>query len=246
MLQKQSTTDEIALAVVAIEALRRESILVHCITNSVAQQFTANILLACSATASMTLSPAEVPFFTARSQALLINLGTLDETRMQAMRLSVQTARETGIPIILDPVKCNMSPPRLVFANELLEPGDIVLKANRSEYEILGEVASKCLIVTGAKDDIHCDGIITEVANGHLLMDRTIASGCALGALIAALSAVADSPRVAALAGLIWFGIAGEIAAHSASGPGTFVPLFLDTLADLDTATILQRARVNE
>lgn len=243
---KQATTHEISLAVDAIDALRDGSVMVHCITNSVAQQLTANVLLACSANASMTLSPAEVPFFTARCQALLINLGTLDETRMQAMRLSVQTAREKGTPIVLDPVKCNLSPPRLAFASELLEPGNLILKANRSEHEILGEVSSKCLIVTGAVDEIHCDGAITKVSNGHLLMDRTIASGCALGALVAALSAVTESPRIAALAGLIWFGVAGETAAVSASGPGSFVPLFLDALANLDTATISQRARINE
>ncbi|MEM7462425.1 MAG: hydroxyethylthiazole kinase [Pseudomonadota bacterium] len=246
MLQKDSIADDIALAFDAIEELRRQSPLVHCITNSVAQQITANVLLACGGTASMTISPEEVPFFTAASRALLVNLGTLDDTRIQAIRLSVQTARDNGIPIILDPVKCELSPPRLAFARELLEQGDVILKVNRREYEALSNSTTQCLVITGVTDEIQCDGSIVKVANGHSFMDRTIATGCALGALIAALSAVSPSPRIAALAGLVWFGVAGELASETASGPGSFLPAFLDNLANLQTETISQRARINE
>ncbi len=246
MLRRDSIADDIALAFDAIEDMRRQSPLVHCITNSVAQQITANVLLACGGTASMTISPEEVPFFTAASRALLVNLGTLDGTRIEAIRRSVQTARDKGIPIILDPVKCELSQPRLAFARELLERGDMILKVNRREYEVLSDTTAKCLVITGATDEIHCDGSIIKVANGHSCMDLTIASGCALGALIAALSVVAPTPRIAALAGLVWFGVAGELASETASGPGSFLPAFLDNLANLQTETISQRARINE
>ena len=51
---------------------------VHCITNAVAQNFTANMLLAAGAVPSMTIAPKEVGRFAARADALLVNLGTFD------------------------------------------------------------------------------------------------------------------------------------------------------------------------
>ncbi len=55
-----SGTELLKAAVNSIRALRADGALVHCITNTVAQNFTANVLLACGATPSMTVSPAEV------------------------------------------------------------------------------------------------------------------------------------------------------------------------------------------
>ena len=44
---------------------------VHCLTNAVAQHFTANVLLSVGATPSMTMSPAEVEHFVRGSGALI-------------------------------------------------------------------------------------------------------------------------------------------------------------------------------
>jgi hydroxyethylthiazole kinase len=49
---------------------------VHCITNSVAQAYTANVLLAAGAVPSMTIAPEEIAAFVAGADALLVNLGT--------------------------------------------------------------------------------------------------------------------------------------------------------------------------
>jgi hydroxyethylthiazole kinase len=40
------------------------------------------------------------------------------------------------------------------------------------------------------------------------------------------------------------FGLAGEVAARRAAGPGTFVPHLLDALAGLDEAAVTSGARV--
>ena len=50
--------------------LRARSPRVHCITNAVAQAFTANVLLATGAIPSMTLSADEIGAFVARADAL--------------------------------------------------------------------------------------------------------------------------------------------------------------------------------
>ena len=57
---------------------------VHCVTNAVAQNFTANVLLAAGAIPSMTVAPDEIGEFVARADALLINLGTFDGERRSA------------------------------------------------------------------------------------------------------------------------------------------------------------------
>ena len=54
---------------------------VHCITNTVAQNFTANALLAAGCVPSMTVSVEEVGSFVSGAQGLLVNLGTFDKER---------------------------------------------------------------------------------------------------------------------------------------------------------------------
>lgn len=231
-------------AIEAIAALRRNGARVHCITNAVAQEWTANVLLACGAVPSMTVSPREAADFTAASGALLINLGTLDEGRETAIDRSLEIAAGRKLPVVLDPVKCEMSAHRLAFARSICDRLPVILKTNVTEAGALGEVAAACRIVTGKTDVIEISDTRLEVTNGDPVMDRVVAMGCALGGLIAALSVHAPSPQIAALAALVWFGVAGERAAASASGPGSFRPAFIDSLAGLSEAQIHQGARV--
>ena len=62
---------------------------VHCITNSVAQQYTANMLLAAGAVPSMTIAPGEIGAFVAGADALLVNLGTFDGERKSAVEAAL-------------------------------------------------------------------------------------------------------------------------------------------------------------
>src|SRR5215472_2009940 len=77
---------------------------VHCITNTVAQSFTANMLLALGAVPSMTIASEEIADFVTRADALLVNLGTLDAERKKACDIAVAKAGASGIPFVLDPV----------------------------------------------------------------------------------------------------------------------------------------------
>ncbi len=58
-----------------------------------------------------------------------------------------------------------------------------------------------------------------------------------------AMAAVESNRVAAATAALLWFNIAGEVAAKQSFGPGTFVPNFLDALAAMDDDMIRQRAK---
>src|SRR5215467_6943708 len=59
---------------------------VHCITNTVAQNFTANALLAAGCLPSMTVSAEEVGYFVSGAQGLLVNLGTFDRSAVTRLR----------------------------------------------------------------------------------------------------------------------------------------------------------------
>src|SRR5258708_37926926 len=84
--------------------VRNRSPLVHCMTNAVAQNFTANILLAAGAVPSMTVAPEEIAEFVARADALLVNLGTFDRERRDAAEVAIEEATDERRPWVLDPV----------------------------------------------------------------------------------------------------------------------------------------------
>jgi hydroxyethylthiazole kinase len=83
------------------------------------------------------------------------------------------------------------------------------------------------------------------VENGHPLMTRVTAMGCAGTALVAAFTALHGSAIEAAAAALLVTGVAGEIAANEANGPGTFQSAFLDALFHLNSATLVTCGRVS-
>jgi hydroxyethylthiazole kinase len=68
--------------------------------------------------------------------------------------------------------------------------------------------------------------------------------GCLSGAIMAAFLALGADPFEAVTAALAVTAVAGEIAAETAAGPGSFVPAFLDQLYGLDAAGFAARARL--
>ena len=81
-----------ALAADVLERIRARAPRVHCITNVVAQNFSANMLLAAGAIPSMTIAPDEVGEFVARADALLVNLGTFDAERRIAAGIAIDAS----------------------------------------------------------------------------------------------------------------------------------------------------------
>ena len=120
-----------------IERLRARKPRVHCITNAVAQNFTANVLLAAGAVPSMTIARTEVAAFAARADALLVNLGTFDAERRAASDLAIVEIRAAGKPFVLDPVLIDRSPPRAAYARGLLSHRPAAVRMNAAEFAAL-------------------------------------------------------------------------------------------------------------
>jgi hydroxyethylthiazole kinase len=235
--------------------LRERKPRVHCITNSVVQAFTANLLLAAGAIPSMSADRLEIADFVAACDGLLINLGTLDGGRRQAIGLAIDTAIAAQKPWVLDPVFIDVASNRRHFAQLLLARGPSIVRSNSQEMAALigsgsdlarmADVARQfntVLCVSGDPDRIVAADAIAQVANGDALARVVTGTGCALAALVAALSAVTDDRLLAAVTAHSCFGIAVERSAGG--GPGTLAATLADALYQLDMKTILGACRV--
>jgi hydroxyethylthiazole kinase len=85
---------------------------------------------------------------------------------------------------------------------------------------------------------------LIRISGGSALLPRVTATGCALGALVAAYASVASDAFTGLVAAHVHFAVAAEIAARTASGPGSFAPAFLDALDAVDEAALRARARI--
>ncbi len=218
---------------------------VHCLTNTVAQNVTANMLLAFGAIPSMAVHPDEVAAVAAGAGAILINLGTISSEGERAIPKLLEVARAQGKPLVLDPVFVELSPLRMRLAEDILRLPGIVVRGNASEMQALASLLAATpgatRITTGVIDRIEAPSGMFEIAHGHPWMTKVTGLGCASSALVAACCAVEPDFGLAAGAALSAFGIAGEIAAERCHGPGSFAMHLLDALASLDEATLLTR-----
>jgi len=254
-----------------LSRIRSEAPLVHNITNYVVMNSTANTLLALGASPVMAHAVEEVEAMVALSRALVINIGTLSPPLVEAMLKAARIAARRGIPIVLDPVGSGATAYRTVTAHALIEAArPTLIRGNASEIRALVNSASGtkgvdslhtpdeayndalalsrslgCAVsVSGPVDLIVADGRIARVDNGHPMMTRVTGMGCAASALSGAFLAVNPSPFEAAVEAMVVMGIAGEMAAELARGPGSFQMHFLDALYGLQEADIAQRRKV--
>ncbi len=123
--------------------------------------------------------------------------------------------------------------------DSLARPAD-ALEAARA----LARRTGGAVVVSGATDYATDGADMVAIENGHAMMTRVTGLGCTATALIGACLAVEPQPLAAAVHGMALIGLAGEIAAGLAAGPGSLQVGLLDTLYALDTATIVALARL--
>ena len=254
-----------------IEQIRAQAPLVHNITNYVVMNTTANALLAIGASPVMAHAVEEVEEMAALASALVLNIGTLSATWIDAMIRAGLAARRRGIPTVLDPVGSGATRLRTTTAAQLLETvAPAIVRGNASEIaslagaaagtkgvdstrssldvvDMAGQLAERAhcvVVVSGATDVIVGHGKVAKVLNGDPLMPRVTGMGCTASALTGAFAAVNPSPFEAALNAMALMGIAGEIAAEEADGPGSLQLRFLDVLYNITEADVLARVRV--
>ncbi|USS41750.1 hydroxyethylthiazole kinase [Thermococcus aggregans] len=257
----------------ALEKLREKKPLVHNITNYVVMNTTANALLAIGASPVIAHAIEELEDMIALADALVINIGTLDEHKIYSMLKAVEIAKNLKKPVILDPVGAGATKLRTKTSLMLLEVGDIsVVRGNFGEMAaLLGEQgktrgvdsltydkeAAKDLAkavakefgviaaVTGAIDYVSDGRRTYAIENGTPMLGRVTGTGCMTTAIIGAFLAV-EEPLKASVAGLTTFEIAAEKAFEESPYPGSFHVKLYDWLYRIDGEVIKERAKVRE
>jgi hydroxyethylthiazole kinase len=185
---------------------------------------------------------------------------------------AVIRAEKKVIPVILDPVGAGATSYRTKTALEIIEKAPpAVIRGNASEIMALwnGQSATRgvdsaessdsaivtaqklsatyhCVVcVSGATDYIIENDKIVKVKNGHPLMTKVTGMGCTASALCGAFAAEEKAFPATAKAMAV-MGIAGEMAAQKAAGPGSLQMHFLDILYNLSQADIGKHLRIEE
>lgn len=262
------------VAIFTFDQWRKTKPLVHCLTNEVVQSFTANILLALGASPAMVVDEDEAKQFAILANALLINIGTLYPTRAQTMLAAIRAAIDNGTPWVLDPVAVGVLDYRTRFAHELLALKPTAIRGNASEIialaglnacgrgvdsvndslgalpaaRVLAKQTEAIVAITGAVDYVTDGACDYAISGGHALMQRVVGTGCGLSAVVAAfctskasrieqLVAVATACRI--------MSCAGTLAMKVSSGPGSFVPAFLDALHHIRPNNLISGCKAN-
>lgn len=251
--------------------IREKSPLIHNITNYVVMNNTANALLAFGASPVMAHAIEEVADMVSLSGALVVNIGTLSDHWIEAMRHAIIRAKERNVPVVIDPVGAGATPYRTETVRHLLSVAhpDIV-RGNASEIMAVSgaDAATKgvdsvdssesaleaarrvsedhrCAVCISGKDDLIVEGSqVATVRNGHPMMPRVTGLGCTASALCGAFLAVNSSAFSAAAHAMAVMGIAGELAGEKAQGPGSLQMHFLDALYALTGNDITERLQL--
>ena len=250
-----------------LEKLRQKRPIIHHITNYVTVNDCANMTLAIGAAPVMAHAKEEVEEMVAISNALVLNIGTLDQTQIESMLIAGKKANELDIRIILDPCGAGATKLRTESANKLIMDLKIsVIKGNAGEIGTLAEAEAEMrgvesggvkgspetvaktlakktgstIVMTGKEDIIVDANKMYKVHNGSPMAGKITGGGCMAASLIASFSAIEKDYVKASVAALICFGIAQELAEKQSDGSGSFHTQLFDKIYSLSTIIIPQ------
>ena len=259
-----------------LDQLRQKKPLIHNITNYVTVNDVANAVLAIGASPIMADDREEAADIAAISNAVVLNIGTLNARTVESMVLAGKRANEMGIPVILDPVGAGASQLRNKTTEQLLSQIRFsVIRGNLSEIgfvsgakvstkgvdtaqEDAGQdpvaVAKKvakaygCVAAITGAVDVVSDGVrVAKIRNGVPQLSLVTGTGCMSSALVGSFAGAGDS-FLAAVGGIASMGIAGEMAwaSQGEKGTGSFHIAILDSLSRLDGSLLGEKAKIDE
>ncbi len=147
-----------------LKNVRQKTPLVHNITNYVTVNDVANIVLACGGSPIMADDPKEVVEITSICNALVINIGTLNERTIESMILAGKVANKLGHPVVLDPVGAGASSLRTNTVYRLLDEIQFaVIRGNLSEIKTVHAGSGNIKGVDAAAEDVINEGNLEEM-----------------------------------------------------------------------------------
>ncbi|MDR1417745.1 MAG: hydroxyethylthiazole kinase [Endomicrobium sp.] len=247
-----------------LQKIRKVSPLVHHITNWVTISDCANIVKAFGGSPVMAHAPEETSEMASIADAVVLNIGTLNNPTIEAMKQALKAANKKCIPVVIDAVGVGATKYRNEKIKELLQHKVAVVKGNASEIastagintttkgvdtgEVLEDIVNiavdlarkqECVVVVTGKEDICTNGTeIIKVKNGSPMMAQIVGTGCMAASVIGTFCAVEKDYLFAAIAGLVCFEIAAESADKTSEGPGTFKTKIFDKITTLSNISI--------
>lgn len=189
-------------------------------TNEVTINDCANITLALGASPLMSYSDEEVEEIVSVASSVVINIGTMNSSRLDLFVKAGKAANKFNKPVVLDPVGVFATKTRTNFTNKLLNEIKFdVVKGNIAEIKFIGgldvrgqgvdsfddgedisEVVKRvairlgCVVVATGKVDFISDGNrVIKIFNGTPKLKSVTGTGCMTGSLIGSYLGAYDS-----------------------------------------------------
>ena len=151
---------------VLLNKIKEQKPLVHHITNWVTIYDCANIVRAIGALPVMAHAKEEAGDMARIANALVLNIGTLTNELIEAMKIAGKAANEKGIPVVLDAVGVGATKLRDDKAAELLNEIKIdIIKGNASEIAKLSGMEVQTKGVESTKVEANLIEVAKKLAN---------------------------------------------------------------------------------
>lgn len=127
----------------ALSNVKEKTPLTDCITNYVTVNDCANAILAIGGSPIMGDDPREIEDFVEIVDALVINMGAVTNSQIEAIEIGSKYAKKTNKPIVLDPVGVGVSKIRNNIILELINESKLsVIRGNMSEIKFIARLVN--------------------------------------------------------------------------------------------------------
>lgn len=258
-----------------VNYLKNNHNLIHCITNYVTVNDCANVILGSGAYPVMADEYEEVEDMVSHACSLVINIGTINESKFQSMIRAGKKANQLGIPVILDPVGASATEFRKKAVLKLIsEISFSVIKGNYSEIsflfdnsvsqkgvdstndlieniklysKLLSEKYNTVIVATGKVDVITFKETQVFIRNGSPLLSKITGTGCMLSTIIASLTISNDLALYSSIIGTMIMGISGELASESkhTKGLSSYKTNLIDSISSFSKEILMERGNIS-
>ena len=240
-------------------------------TNEVTINDCANATLAIGASPLMSYSYEEVEEVVSISNSVVINIGTMNSSRLELFIKAGKAANKYNKPVILDPVGVFATKTRANFTNELLNKVKFdVIKGNVAEIKYIGgfdvegkgvdsfdevedisesikKIAKKldCIVVATGKIDIITDGEkLIKINNGTSKLKSVTGTGCMTGSLIGSYIGASEDKLSAAAMGVLTMSLSGEFSDSDNIAIGNFKVSLMNNIFNMTEEKLCSYGRI--
>ena len=238
-------------------------------TNEVTINDCANITLALGASPLMSYSDEEVEEIVSVASSVVINIGTMNSSRLELFVKAGKAANKFNKPVVLDPVGVFATKTRINFVNKLLNEikfiGGLDVRGQGVDSfddgedisEVIKKVAKKleCIVVATGKVDFISDGNdVIKIFNGTPKLKSVTGTGCMTGSLIGSYLGTYDKlvslgqtdnlKKIEAVAmGILTMGLSGELADKNDIAIGSFREELMNNVYKMNSKKLKEYGR---